>query len=338
MSSDSLTILLNDGAGGFAFGPTIPVGSRPRGVATADFNGYDKPDIAVAIAGDGVIQVLTNDLRGFGFIEEPVIVVGKEPSTINPYDPDQDKDMDILGGNEGDDTVSLIYNGDEGFDPPTSAPVGDEPVQVTSGDLDGDGFPEIVTVDRSGNTLSVLINDGTGQFEESVLLPVGDSPRSIVLIDADGDDAKDLDIVIVSNGTEGTRVVQLIRNDTEVPGQLVFAPIEDIDAGEDPLFVLADDVDGNGKDDIITVTPSGPRGRGGTITVLLNKSGPACNADWDGNEVTDESDLIAFIEAWNADMANGTTFTDLDDNGVVNSTDVALFVNFYFQSPLRCFG
>jgi hypothetical protein len=49
-SSNTVSVRLGDGAGGFTAAPNVAVGSSPRSVAVGDFTGDDRPDLAVANA------------------------------------------------------------------------------------------------------------------------------------------------------------------------------------------------------------------------------------------------------------------------------------------------
>src|SRR5262249_59918431 len=61
--SNNVTILLGDGAGGFSQAASSPVGagSFPRYMAVGDFNGDDKPDLAVVIVGYHHVAILPGD-------------------------------------------------------------------------------------------------------------------------------------------------------------------------------------------------------------------------------------------------------------------------------------
>jgi FG-GAP-like repeat len=47
---------------------------------------------------------------------------------------------------------------------PVAYPVGDAPSAIAIGDLNGDGYPDIVVSNACGDSISVLLNDGTGHF------------------------------------------------------------------------------------------------------------------------------------------------------------------------------
>ena len=87
--------------------------------------------------------------------------------------------------------------------------VGDDPVDLVTGDLDGDGRTDITTVNRLRNSVSVLLNrttvTGEASFAPAVTLPTGGEPQSVVLGDFDQDTATgepaDLDLALTARAT-----------------------------------------------------------------------------------------------------------------------------------------
>ena len=71
--------------------------------------------------------------------------------------------------------------------------------RAVAADLNGDGFPDVVTF--SNNTLGISINHGNGSFADSVDLPVGPGPfvQMIAAGDLNGDGAPDI-LVMFGNG------------------------------------------------------------------------------------------------------------------------------------------
>lgn len=102
------------------------------------------------------------------------------------------------------------------FGNPARYEVGEHPVGLFIGDLDGDGWLDIVTANVSTNDISVLANNGDGTFGRETFYVVGDHPQAVEGADLDGDG--DLDL-IVANSSGNT--VSLLRNLTslrESPG------------------------------------------------------------------------------------------------------------------------
>lgn len=64
--------------------------------------------------------------------------------------------------------------------------------------------------------------------------------------------------------------------------------------------------------------------------VVRGFAGPACPADWNGDGLSNSTDVSEFINDWFLDQVMGTLETDFDHNGVSNSTDVSEFINAWF--------
>lgn len=65
------------------------------------------------------------------------------------------------------------------------------PRDIASGDLNGDGADDLVTVNGAG-TAAVLLNRKTGLFQTPTLLPAGTTPTSVLLADVTGDQKLDV--------------------------------------------------------------------------------------------------------------------------------------------------
>ena len=89
------------------------------------------------------------------------------PSTISIRDINADGRPDLIIGNQGSNTVSVLLNTTPmhgasavSFAAQQTFTVGTGPFgNLGVGDLNGDGRPDIVVADFSGNTMSVLLNN-----------------------------------------------------------------------------------------------------------------------------------------------------------------------------------
>ena len=112
------------------------------------------------------------------------------------------------------------------------------PYDVAPADLDGDGTPEIVVVDRGNDRLSITPLGG-----RETLLPVPDRPSAIAVADFDRDGWTDL------------AIAQQTSNDHHLAlrfGDGSFAPAETLDygVGNTPVAVAVGDFNGDTIPDV----------------------------------------------------------------------------------------
>lgn len=79
------------------------------------------------------------------------------------------------------------------FQTPVGYKVGYQPFSVASGDLNGDGKPDLA-VANTAEELSVLLNNGDGTFQPQTRLKAGDNPHRVAVGDFNRDG--NLDIVV----------------------------------------------------------------------------------------------------------------------------------------------
>lgn len=254
-------------------------GLAPSSIASADFNDDGFGDLAVANWESSDISVLMN--RGnntFGtWLEYEAAAnystrdVSAIPWAVTTGDFDQDGDQDIAYVVESGDIFRLssdlgvmLNNGDGTFSWPGFTPIHLLNVgpfrceDLKAGDLDGDGFPELVVANTSsaGGTgqlkITIIKNGGLNTsggwrgFRRPLGLDafpgVGRKPVSIALgkFNADGH----LDIAVANESSDD---VSILIND----GTGVFAPAVSIPVGVAPAALDASDLTGNGFDDLV---------------------------------------------------------------------------------------
>src|SRR3954470_14481537 len=123
-------------------------------------------------------------------------------------------------------------------------PIGDDPVDLAVADLNGDGTPDIVTVNRHDGTLTFLRGNGDGTFSEVGGFPIGSFPAAIEVADLNGDGAADL---AIADKDDGRVAVLLGRGDGTFLSQTNLPT-----AGTLPLSVAIGDLNGDGKLDLVT--------------------------------------------------------------------------------------
>ena len=128
---------------------------------------------------------------------------------------------------------------------------GDTPIHVVVGDIDGDGYPDIVTSDNGDNQISVFrnLNAGatisTASFAAKVSFSTAIGPAIVALADLDQDGQID---VVTTNASQDN--ISILRN-TSTSGSVAFVTKVDFTtgAGSSPRDVGFSDFDRDGKID-----------------------------------------------------------------------------------------
>ena len=130
------------------------------------------------------------------------------------------------------------------FNPAVSFPTGALPITVGIADVNGDGKPDLVTVNTGANTVSVLLGNGAGSFGPRTDFATGAVPHGLAIADLDGDGNPDL---VVAN--TGANTVSVLLG----TGTGTFAPAMDFPTGAAPFFVAVGDLNGDGIPDLVVV-------------------------------------------------------------------------------------
>lgn len=156
-----LAVSLGNGDGTFtqASGSPVPLGQSLSAIATADFNGDGKLDLALTDSvGDAVIILLGNGDGTFG--APTTIPVGNGPDAIVAGDFNNDGRLDLAVANYGDGTITLLLgNGDGTFTQAAASPypAGHGPFQITTADFNGDGKLDLAVANSTDGTVSILL-------------------------------------------------------------------------------------------------------------------------------------------------------------------------------------
>lgn len=108
--SNSVTVLLGNGTGGFAAAGNSPisVGTAPSAVAIADFNTDNKLDIAVTNSGDSTATVLLGAGDGTFTAIPTLPTTGIGPASLAVADYNGDGRLDLATVNATDNTASIL--------------------------------------------------------------------------------------------------------------------------------------------------------------------------------------------------------------------------------------
>ena len=184
-------------------------------------------------------------------------------------DLDRDQRLDIAVAHADVGRVSVLWSArGAGDDAPfsfatTTHAVGLGPLFVASGDLDGDGAPDLVAASSGSATVSVLLQrvggNGSATLAAARELAVGPNPRAVAVADLDADG--DLDLVTINFPAFEVGSLSILLGD----GRGAFAGEMRHDIGDNPHALVVDDFDGDGILDVAvahTFTVSCFRGEG----------------------------------------------------------------------------
>jgi uncharacterized protein (TIGR03437 family) len=163
--NDTVTVLLNNGSGGFTQSPgsPFPVGSQPVCVAVGDFNGDGNSDLVVTNSGSNNVTELYGNGKG-GFTEAPgsPFNVGTDPEFVAVADFNKDGKPDLAVANSDDSTVSVLLNTYSATAPVTvSAASGTAPVAPGSiVSIYRKGGSNLATIAMSATSLPLPTNLG----------------------------------------------------------------------------------------------------------------------------------------------------------------------------------
>jgi hypothetical protein len=240
--------------------PTADTGKSPVSMATGDFDGDGRPDIATANAVAGTVSILLGKGNGT-FALRVDYPTGSQPRAVAVGDFNGDAKPDLVTANEGSDSVSLLLGkGDGSFAAKADHGTGKSPRSIVVADLDGDGRLDVATANSAADTVSVLLGKGEGRLAAKVDYATGGNPCAVVAGDLDGDGR--LDLATANTGSENVSAL-LGKGDGTFAGRIDTAR----DKPADARTMTIADLDGDGTLDL-AVSDLSDRVTSGTMAVL----------------------------------------------------------------------
>jgi subtilisin family serine protease len=288
--SNNLWLYLGNGNGTSSLPTIIPLqGQTPICVISADLRKSGMLDLIVAEPDTGTVEVLLGNGNGT-FSQSALYYMPGAPITLAVGDFNRDGKVDVLvgmAGSQGPGSLAVLPGDGTGhFAPPKYAPndgallIG-EADSIAVGDLNGDGFPDVIVSDLAGQYTVAYLNQGDGTFKGAGRLFGGS---------------------LIGGALEGASFVNLL-SDINGDGCLDFVGVGGINPvgdflsvgwtylgncdgtfqsvpsafglGDIPINALITDVNGDGIPDLVTssivITESGVQGQpaGNLINVLL---------------------------------------------------------------------
>jgi hypothetical protein len=270
----SITIL--EGKGNGQFGAALSnttLAEAPNEIAAGDLNGDGKLDVAVASHDSYGVVLLTGDGKG-GLAIAPaspiVMKLGQHPHThaLEFADINRDNKLDLITCNSTDNDISVALGDGRGSftRAPHSYPVGPSPYPFAAGDVNNDGWLDIVaTATATGpsrreqlpfsRALTLLLSDGKGGLTPRQLPLRTGEPWFAAIADLNGDGRPD----IVATHHDQSAMTVMIGDGR---GGFTEANGSPFNFGVSLFHLLTADVDRDGRMDVVATS-------GDSIRVLL---------------------------------------------------------------------
>lgn len=257
----TLRVFLNDGAGVFAPGQSLPLPGTffVQQLSAGDVNGDTRPDLMV-VSGAGTRLLAGQSDGTFLFIDTTTGATSASPTTpmtganaglLTLFNADDANDMVLAGLNGGAEI--RLGNGNGTFQPPVSRP-GIFAFTMAVDDFDEDGFRDVVLAGQAPGVVAVYPGAPAGGIGPPLLLDGSNSADRVGVFYAPGDDRPDLFTVHKANNViqtflntnQGWRVADRVPFVNQGGSQLTprDALLVDIN-GDDYLDVAAGDTNGN---------------------------------------------------------------------------------------------
>ena len=217
---------------------------KPHSIATGDFDGDGRPEIATSDGHDRSVSLFRNVDGQLEHTGEVAFDDAGHLNSLTAEDLDGDGDLDLaVADREAHRLGVLINRGDGTYPAPVHYAADQEPFMVATGDLDGDGFADLLSANKTGNTVTLYRNRGDGTYESRRDLAVGAQPFAVAVGDLDDDG--DLDLV-----TANSTAVSLSVLVNQGAGE--FTAASEIPVLSAPRYVALADLDADGDLDLAT--------------------------------------------------------------------------------------
>jgi FG-GAP-like repeat len=251
---------------------------HPESVAVGDFNGDGLPDLAVGrdafspsntVGSSNVSVIVADGTGGFRPNNDQPIPLGVGRVQVAAADFNGDGKLDLVAAYDDanppyrSELALLLGHGDGTFSAAPGSPIALSagPVWLVVGDFNGDGKPDMVTLNND-NSVSVLLGSGDGTFRPVAGPPLSlgaGRPGSLAVGDFNRDGKLDL---AATDVTAGTLSVLLGNGD----GMFSMASGSSMAIGDASYPMAVGDFNGDGKLDLALGDS-----RAGGVLVLLGR-------------------------------------------------------------------
>ncbi len=213
---NNVIVLINNGSGGFNSPVSYSITSLGMEIAAADFNNDGILDLVIPQSEANSVSVLLGNGDGT-FTARPDFDLGSSfpvAVAVGDWNGDGKNDLAVTidDYNTGMGIAVALGNGDGTFQTATLYPTttntgtGDPyPSEIRAGDVNQDGFLDLVYVNSEFGTTGILYGTGSGTFGSPNEFPAGGYPYGLVMADANGDGG--VDAIVGGDSFSGVTVL-----------------------------------------------------------------------------------------------------------------------------------
>ncbi|HKW33634.1 MAG TPA: FG-GAP-like repeat-containing protein [Candidatus Acidoferrum sp.] len=250
-SSDA-TILLGDGNGAFTPASTFAYTQNfpTVGLASGDFNGDGKLDLAASSGGSGLALVV---LLGYGdgaFNQVPSSPFGLSHAVfsiaVGDFNGDGKLDLALSGSDLSTGAGSLtifLGNGDGTFTQASNSPMAvAASYSLAVADFNGDGKLDLAVANYGTNTVTIVLGNGDGTFTQATgsPIPVGNQPYAIAAGDFTGNGK--LGLAVANFGDNNVSILLGNGDGSFTQGASAPTPV-----GKGPISLAVGDFNSSGR-------------------------------------------------------------------------------------------
>jgi hypothetical protein len=267
-----VSVLMNDGSGGFLPAVNYVVGTNPQSVVAGFFrpNSEGIDDLAVVNQGSGTVSILLNNGDGT-FAAGATYPAGVNPHEAFAIDLNGDSNYDLVivdsGAGPGTGGVSILLgNGDGTFKPAVFYATGSVPLSVGVAFFNNDFALDLAVANKGSDNISILFGNGDGTFQHPVNISLDEpgisvSPTSIVTF---FDNNSHYDLAVATPNTRDITVL-VGKGDGTFASPVHYA-LDDPNFVDDENTLVAFDLNRDFKADLVLCNLSSNH-----VTVLLGK-------------------------------------------------------------------